>query len=213
MTDETLGTRAAEASVEDELTLGAATPDLDELDAEDVTGEITEEDYDFGAFVEGSRSTRLAVRPAMRGDLLAEMDTIVMQVEDAEKAGASAEVVDGLVEKYTALKDEFESSRRRVVVEARSSGRRDRLVKRLEREGLQRPGKKSTPEQHTKYTTEVMLALLADQIVFPTKGLTVDALRRLLDVNEPALNLIYAAAEKANKSPAKVVTPDFLRGR
>lgn len=211
MTDETLATRTAKTAAVEDLPLGAAAPDLDEPQFEDASVELNEEDFDFGAFVEGARPTRRAVRVAMRADLLEVLDSIVLAVEDAERQD-DQERVDELLEEYERTKAAFEASRRRIVVEGRSSQWRRRQLKRFEREGLTQPGKKAPAEAHTAYTQETLLRLLAGQIVHPTKGVTVEALRHLLETNEPALNQIWQAAEDASSKVA-AVSPDFSRGR
>ncbi|HLS14130.1 MAG TPA: hypothetical protein VK095_06420, partial [Beutenbergiaceae bacterium] len=152
-------------------------------------------------------------RPAMRGDLLAVMETIVMRVEDAEKRG-DTEAVDRLAGEYEEARAEFEASRRVFVVEARSTHRRRELEKQLEKRGLvQKPGKKASEQEKQDYARTLMAHQLADQVVSP-KGVTAEGIEKLLDVNEPALDLIFAAAQRANSQAAKApVTPDFLRGR
>ena len=213
MTDETLGSKSTTPdpeAVPDEV-LGAPAPEEAEVEelygVEDATAPVTEEDFDFSAFVQGARSTRRSVRVTLRADLMADLDILLDQIEDAEKRG---EDTDALVGEFEATKAQMLASQRRIVVEARSSEWIKRQRKIAEKTGLQVPGKKASDEQFEHYQRELLLRQMAGQIVHPTKGVTVDALRHLYETNEPELNKIFEAVQSANRSPAGV-TPDFSR--
>jgi len=213
MTDETLGSRRTNDEAIEDLTLATPVPETDDVpDIEDITEDLSEEDFDFGAFVEGARPTRRAVTVTMRADLAADMDILVERVAAAEKAGDTEEV-EALVEEFEQVRAVFLASRRRVIVEGRSHEWLVRQEKIAEKEGVAKPGKKASDAELRAYTVEIMLRQIAGQIVHPTKGVTVAALRTLLERSEPELNKIWQACRQANTQPAQVVTPDFSRGR
>lgn len=210
MTDETLGSRKAKTEPIEDETLGQAAPDPDEPEILDIPADLTPEDFDFDEFVQGARPNRHAVRVPVRGDLLARMQMLVMRIEEAERSGQD---VDGLVDDYEEAKAEFEANRPLFIVEGRSTTRRRQIEKRLEKLGVQRPGKKASDKEHEEYARTLMLHQLADQVVHP-KGVTAEGLEALMEANEPAVDLIFSAAQRANSVAAKApVTPDFSRGR
>ena len=106
-----------------------------------------------------------------------------------------------------------EANRPLFIVEGRSTTRRRQIEKRLEKLGVTRPGKKASDEEQEDYARTLMLHQLADQVVHP-KGVTAEGLEALMEANEPAVDLIFSAAQRANSVAAKApVTPDFSRGR
>ena len=210
MTDETLGSRKAKAEPIEDETLGQAAPDPDEPEILDIPADLEPEDFDFDEFVEGVRPNRHAVRVASRPDLLARMDMLVMRIEDAQRSG---EDIDALVAEYEETKAEFEDSPRLFILEGRSTTRRRQIEKRLEKQGIARPGKKAPAEAHEEYARQLTAHLLADQVVHP-KGVTADGILALWEANEPAVDAIFSASQRANSVAAKApVTPDFSRGR
>ncbi|MGC0144469.1 hypothetical protein [Pseudactinotalea sp. Z1732] len=210
MTDETLGSRKAKAEPIEDEALGQAAPDPDEPEILDIPADLTPEDFDFDEFVQGARPNRHAIRVPVRGDLLGRMQMLVMRIEEAERAGQD---VDELVGEYEEAKAEFEANRPLFIMEGRSTTRRRQIEKHLEKLGVQRPGKKATDEEYGDYAKTVMLHQLADQVVHP-KGVTAEGLEALMEVNEPAVDLIYAAGQRANSVAAKApVRPDFSHGR
>ncbi|MGC0251506.1 hypothetical protein [Pseudactinotalea sp. Z1748] len=210
MTDETLGSRKAKAEPIEDEALGQAAPDPDEPEILDIPADLTPEDFDFDEFVQGARPNRHAVRVASRPDLLARMDMLVMRIEDAERTGQDT---DELVAEYEEAKVEFEASRRLFIVEGRSTARRRQIEKRLEKLGVTRPGKKASDREREDFARTVMLHQLADQVVYP-KGVTAGGLEALMEANEPAVDAIYSAAQRANTVAAKApVRPDFSHGR
>lgn len=182
------------------------TPAVDEADAElgveDVTVEVADEDFDFGAFVQGVRATRRAVTLVMRGDLVAEMETLVTDIEAAEKRDEST---DALMAEYQAARTAFEGSKRRVVVEAKSTDWLTRLHKTLKKSN-------GLDVKNAEDRAEILLHQVAGQIVHPTKGVTVKALQHLFETAEPEVDKLWQAVNSANKGQAGV-SPDFSRGR
>lgn len=198
--------------------------DTDPDEIEDVSPELVEEDFDFGALVEGILPTRKRVRIYPNGHLLGQVEELVERIDAAESDDEAA-----------ALLEQFETLNARmrqavvIVVEGRSSERLSEIEREAYRGGVPNPAKiaarlakSKLPEDHPKRdemqadadrgVMEVMLRQIADQIVHPTKGVSVDALKALRAKAEPELDRIYRACREAN-SQSVGVSPDFSPGR
>lgn len=179
----------------------AVTEDDAEYGIEDATTETSPEDFDFGAFVEGARPGRRRVTLTMRPDLIAVMEAAITRAEAAEKAG-DQDALNRAVADYEAARATYDASRRPVIVEARSTEWIQNIEKR---------GKKDHGLDVKKGEDRVTLLLrqIAGQIVHPTKGVTVEALRHLYEVSEPEIDKLYRACASANRGGG--VAPDFSR--
>lgn len=179
----------------------AVTDDDAALGIEDATQTVAPEDFDFAAFVEGARPGRRAITLSMRGDLIAEMELLIGRIEDAEKRGDNA-AVDALLGEYEQTKGEYLAARRAIIVEARSTEWLQNLQKQAKKQhGLdpKKPGDNLT----------IMLRQMAGQIVHPTQGVTVEALRRLYETSEVELDKLWRACQSANSTSG--VVPGFSR--
>lgn len=171
-----------------------------ELGIEDVAHDIAPEDFDFATFVEGARPARRRVTISTREDLIAEMERIVTLIERAETAGES---IDDLVGEYEQVRATYEAGRRPIIVEARST----EWLRKVEKDAKKRH--KLDPNKPEDAAT-IMLRQIAGQIVHPTNGVTVPALRTLLENAEPQIDKIFRACQSANRAGGGVA-PDFSR--
>lgn len=193
-------------------------PDIENIDAP-----LDEEDFDFGALVEGILPTRKRVHIYPNGHMLGQVEELLDRIEAAE-----GDEVDALRERFDALNARMRQSVT-VIVEGRSSERLAQVEKDAYREGVPNPAriaqklaKSKLPDEHPQRDAlkadadrgvmEVMLRQIADQIVHPTKGVSVEALKALRDKAEPELDRIFRACREAN-SQSVGVTPDFSLGR
>ena len=193
-------------------------------DIEDVTPDLAEEDFDFGALIEGILPTRKRVRIYPNGHLLEQVEELIERIENAE----SDEAADALLAQYETLNAKMRESRV-VVVEGRSSERLQEIERAAYADGVpnaeklaKKLAKSKLPEDHpqrdamqadaSRGIVEVMLRQVADQIVHPTQGVSVEALKALRDKAEPELDRIYRACREANSQSAGV-SPDFSPGR
>lgn len=183
------------------LGVPAVTDDDAEYGIEDATVETTPEDFDFAAFVEGARPGRRRVTLTMRPDLIAVMEAAITRAEAAEKAGDHAGI-DAAVADYEQARATYEASRRPVIVEARST----EWIQNIEKRGKKDHG--LDPKKAEDRVT-LLLRQIAGQIVHPTKGVTVEALRHLYEVSEPEIDKLYRACASANRGAG--VAPDFSR--
>lgn len=190
-----------EAPRDEPLAAPVVTEDEAELGIEDVAHDVAPEDFDFAAFVEGARPGRRAVTLTMRSDLIAEMELVIDRIEAAENAG---EPIDDLLAEYQQLRATFDASRRKVIVEARST----EWLRKIERDAKKRH--KLDPKKPEDAVT-IMLRQIAGQIVHPTKGVTVEALRHLAETAEPEIDKLFRACQSANRTTG--VAPDFSRSR
>lgn len=197
--DETLG---APSGVSDDEVLAAMPEPEDETEAP------TEEDYDFGAFVEGVRPTRRSVVLYGRGDLRASYDELSDAIQIGEAAGKDMGEQRALLEEAA---DELLGSGRKVVVEARSTDWVQQFFKDAKKRGINPEAKGLSDGQRLEQTRKLILEQIAAQIVYPRKGVSADALAKLQSVNEVEIDKLYRAVRDANAKPA--VTADFLQAR
>lgn len=208
MTDDSLGTPAID-EVDDEP-LGTVT-EPEEPESRDITRDPDPEDFDFDEFIAGVRPGRRAVKVTMRADLSAELDHLIHRAEELPKdmepeERKIAEAV--LLDEFEAVKAQILASQRVFVVEARSSHRTNQIIKRMEKVGLPKPGKKATEEEVESWNNELGLHRLADAIVVPS-NVTVEGLRKLDQVAEAEIQKLFGAFIDASQNPTKAVTPNF----
>src|SRR5690606_33388674 len=120
---------------------------------------------------------------------------------------AEGDEVDALREQFDALNARMRQSVT-VIVEGRSSEHLAQVEKDAYREGVPNPAriaqklaKSKLPDEHPQRDAlkadadrgvmEVMLRQIADQIVHPTQGVSVEALKALRDKAEPELDRIF----------------------
>lgn len=202
MTDDLLGT-TDNKPVDDDV-LGSST------EVEDITEDVTPEDFDFDAFVAGVRPGRRAVRITMRADLVADIDKIAVEAESVEDS--NGDEMWELYERLQETKQQIWDSQRTFVVEGRSDHRRRQVVKKMEKLGFEKPGKKASDDEQRDYYHEVALHCLADGIVTPS-NVTVDGLRKLYEISSAEIDKLSGAFQDASNNPTKGVDPNLSLGR
>ena len=203
MTDDVLGAPQDDQNTTDEALGG--NPDV-----EDITNDVTPEDFDFDAFVDGVRPGRRAVRVNMRADLVAELDQILIKADGLEDP--NGEEAQALLARFEEIKKQIEASRRVFVVEARSEHRARELVKQMEKLGLPQPGKKADEDEIREWNEELAIRRLADSIIVPS-NVSVEGLKKLRNVAESEVNKLYGALHDANTNPTKATDPNLSRRR
>lgn len=199
MTDDVLGTPTNDDNVQDD-SLGA-NPDV-----LDITNDVTPEDFDFDAFMDGVRPGRRAVRVTGRADLAAEIDKIAIQAEGLEDP--NGEEAQALLEHFETVKSQIAASQHVFVVEARSDHRGRQIVKQMEKQGITEPGKKASQDEIREYQEELAIRRLADGIVIPS-NITVEGLKKLEERAPSEVNKLYGAFHEVNTNPTKSVDPNF----
>src|SRR5690554_5211779 len=156
----------------------ATEPDPDDREAaltedypepEDVTELAAEEDYDFGAFVEGVRPTRRAVVLYGRNDLRAVYDEMKDMIEVGESTGRDMAEQKALLAEAA---EDLLGSGRRVVVEARSSDWVRQFAKDMKKRGVDPDAKGLSDGQRREVHRKLIHEQIAAQIVHPSKGVT-----------------------------------------
>ena len=183
-----------------------------EGDIVDITKELNVEDFDFGAFVDGVRPGRRAVKITMRADLMLELDRIIAEYEATDKEDRDEEE---LLTRVNAVKAEVIASQRMFVIEARSDARIDEIKEEMRTLGKPEPNRKATEEMRRAWREELLLRRLADAIITPS-NVTYEGLAKLREVAESQINLLVGTMQMVNSNPTdgvKGVTPDFSRGR
>lgn len=175
-------------------------------DVVDITEDVTPEDFDFDAFVDGVRPGRRAVRVTMRADLAAEIDQIAIQADALEDP--NGEEAQTLLDRFEQIKEQIAASQKVFVVEARSEHRMRQIVKQMEKLGITKPGKKADEDEIREYNEELALRRLADAIVVPS-NVSVDGLRKINEVAESEINKLFGALHDASTNPTKSVDPNF----
>ncbi|MEE6273522.1 hypothetical protein V2J56_09205 [Georgenia sp. MJ206] len=214
--DATLGSKTTTAPTDpaerdETLTGGAVYIDDAEDEIREVAHDVAPEDFDFAEFVSGARPGRRAVTLTMRSDLIAEMELIIGRLEAIEAAAAKAgtepdeAAVNELAADYQEIRATYEASRRTVIVEARST----EWLRKVERDAKKHHGLDAKKNPADGVT--IMLRQIAGQIVHPTQGVTVEALRRLSETSEPEIDKLFRACRTANASTG--VAPDFSQSR
>lgn len=175
-------------------------------DVVDITNDLTPEDFDFDAFVDGVRPGRRAVRVTMRADLAAEIDQIAIQAEALEDP--NGDEAQALYDRFEQIQAQIVASQRMFVVEARSDHRGRQIIKQMEKQGITEPGKKATQAEIQEWNEEVAIRRLADAIVIPS-NVTVDGLKKLEERAPSEVNKLYGAMHQVNTNPVKGVDPNF----
>ena len=175
-------------------------------DVVDITNDLTPEDFDFDAFVDGVRPGRRAVRVTMRADLAAEIDQIAIQAEALEDP--NGDEAQTLYDRFEQIQAQIVASQRMFVVEARSDHRGRQIIKQMEKQGITEPGKKATQAETQEWNEEVAIRRLADAIVIPS-NVTVDGLKKLEERAPSEVNKLYGAMHQVNTNPVKGVDPNF----
>ncbi|HEY4536436.1 MAG TPA: hypothetical protein VIG71_10795 [Enteractinococcus sp.] len=175
-------------------------------DVVDITNDLTPEDFDFDAFVDGVRPGRRAVRVTMRADLAAEIDQIAIQAEALEDP--NGDEAQALYDRFEQIQAQIVASQRMFVVEARSDHRGRQIIRQMEKQGITEPGKKATQAEIQEWNEEVAIRRLADAIVIPS-NVTVDGLKKLEERAPSEVNKLYGAMHQVNTNPVKGVDPNF----
>ena|SRR5690554_5028838 len=210
-----------------EVSLADATPepdddgdDLDEL-IEDATEDMAEDDFDFGAFVDGVRPTRRAVVLYQHNDVRAEVDILSEKVRVGKMAGEDVSEYETLLQQAA---EHVLSSGRKVIVEARGSDWQQQFRKDMKARGIDPYAKKFRADQleklpeakrekrlaeHRDQLSAYVNHMIAAQIVHPTTGVDADAIARLAANSEQEVEKLHRAVQDANRQPG--VSVDFLR--
>lgn len=174
------------------------TEDMTDDVIADVTPELDPAAFDLDAWISGATPTVRAVTLYQRPDLLGEIDALQRQLRIAEQVGdddrgmndASPDGIRGQLEQVAR---DFEASALTFKVQGRSDEARDRIKKRLKKQGV-------TDEE------TVVLHQLADAVIEPA-GVTPEQLRRLQEASEPQLKMLLTAASLAHYQPPAVDVP------
>lgn len=166
----------------------------------DATPELDPASFDLDAWIGGVTGTVRAVTLYQKSNLVAEIETLQRELRiaesmSAEDRGMNDPTPDGIRRQIEQVAREFESSTIVVKVEGRSDEARERIAKRLKKQGV-------TDEE------TVLLHQMADAIVEP-KGITPEWLRKLWEASEPQYKMLLVAASLANYQPPQV-NVDFL---
>jgi len=164
----------------------------------DVTPELDPESFDLDAWIGGVTGTVRAVTLYQRSDLLGVIDELQRELRIAEQVPAEDRGMndpgpDSIRQRIEQAAREFEASGVVFKVEGRSDEARDRIKKRLKKQGV-------TDEE------TVVLHQLADAIIEP-KGVTPEFLRKLQDRSEAQLRMLLVAMGKAAIEAPKVDVP------
>lgn len=173
---------------------------------EDATEEQDAEDYDFLAFVRGVRPTRRAVTIYQRGDMRELIDVLEEKIRVAKMAGADTAEDERLLADAAA---EVLGSGRRVVVEARSSDWVKQFRKDMKARGIDPFNKKASDEGRSVMMTKYVNELIAGHIVYPTTGISAEAIAALAENSETEVDMLHRAVRAADGQRA--VSPDFLQ--
>lgn len=164
----------------------------------DESSELDPDTFDLDAWIGGATATVRAVTLYQRPDLIAEVDRLKEELRIAETIsdedrGMNDPTPDGVRQQLTEVARQWEASRLTVKIEGRSDEAREKIAKRLKKQGV-------TDEE------TIVLHQLADAIIEP-KGLTAEKLRKLQAVSEPQVKLLLVSAAYANGQPPRVDVP------
>lgn len=175
-------------------------------DIEDVTEPLSEDDYDFAAFVAGVRPTRRAVMLYQNNDVRADYDLLKEKIEMKRAAG---EDVSEDQELLAEVAGELIGSGRKVIVEARSSDWVKQFRKDMKKRGIDLSKEKVSDEARAMMTTQFVNEFIAAHIVYPRTGISADAIAALSQANEQEVERLHQAVRSADGE--RGVSPDFLR--
>ena len=175
-------------------------------DIEDVTEPLSEDDYDFAAFVAGVRPTRRAVMLYQNNDVRADYDLLKEKIEMKRAAG---EDVSEDQELLAEVAGELIGSGRKVIVEARSSDWVKQFRTDMKKRGIDLSKEKVSDEARAMMTTQFVNEFIAAHIVYPRTGISADAIAALSQANEQEVERLHQAVRSADGE--RGVSPDFLR--
>lgn len=198
----------------DESSLGDEGPDFVQAVSDavvDTTPDVSADDFDFEAFLQGARPSHRSVRLYMRPDLVATMEELADRLQ---AAGDTIEDDDPLLAEFLATKQAFYASGRWFTLEGRSGEWIDATRKtmaakyglKVEKDGTLGEGK-----QRAEALQAIMVRLLAEQIVTPS-NVTPEGLATLAERSPSEFRKLLAAQGIVNSSLAelaKVLTVDF----
>lgn len=175
-----------------------SNPELDGDVTTDDTPDLDPATFDLDAWIGGVTGTVRAVTLYQRSDLLGQIDELQRELRIAEQVssedrGMNDPTPDGIRQRIEQAAREFEASGAVFKVEGRSDESRERIAKRLKKQGV-------TDEE------TVVIHQLADAIVEP-KGVGPEFLRKLGERSEPQLRMLMVAMGRANFEPPKVDVP------
>jgi hypothetical protein len=170
---------------------------LDDV-AADETPDLDPATFDLNAWISGARGTVRAVTIYQRPDLVGRVDELsrelrLAELVPAEDRGMNDPTPEGIRRELEQVAREFERSGLTIKIEGRSDEARDRIKKRLKKQGVS--------DEET-----VLFHQLADAIVEP-QGVTPEFLRTLGEKSEPQLKKLLVASGLANYEPPKVDVP------
>lgn len=190
----------------EERSLADAAEAQDEPKVVDASlAEVSVEDFDVDAFLDGVRPTRRAVKLYQRADLVGPLEE---RVQELETAGEDPEQD----EQVKALYAQFHASGKWFTVEKRSSEWERKFRKDTARAldiTLDDDGNVSNAEDGLTLS----LAQAAAQTIIPS-GVTTEKLRKFWNTNQNEVAKLFMAVQLANQQTAeqsRVVAPDFSR--
>lgn len=166
-----------------------------------VTDDTPEPDpatFDVAAWVSGVTGTIRSVKLYQRADLLADVDDLTQRLRvaesvSAEDRGLNEESPSSIRQELEQVAHQFEASAVTFKVQGRSDDWREKVQKRLKKAGV-------TDDD------EVLFHQVAESVVEP-KGVTVEVLRALAEVNETQYKMLVVASSLANNQPPRVDLP------
>lgn len=177
---------------------------------EDGTSLPAPEDYDFAEMVAGVKPNRARVRIRPRSDLRPVLDELAEWFRDMEGKDVPADVLAEREAEWDRVKAEYDRTFV-VVIEGRTSDWVRDFYRGLKAKGVDPNRKGLSAEAKAEHTRRQVNALIAAQIVHPTKGVTESAIAALAEANEPEASKLYTALTQVNTRPG--VDAGFLRGR
>lgn len=192
---------------------GQPVPPENDVELVDVSPPLDPEDFDFDAFLEGARPFRRAVRLFMRADLIAEMDELAGQINNAPQGADTTK----LVTQFYATKDAFYASGRWFVLEARSPEWVEAARKELAKEfglSIKKSGELGDGPRREEALEQMTHEMLRRQIVTPTK-VSRDNLEKLAARSPGEYRKLLVTQGFVNANLAErsgVLTVDFSRG-
>lgn len=164
----------------------------------DASPDLDPEDFDVDEWVSGVTKTVRAVKLYRRGDLVALQDDLQQRLRVAraipdEDRGLNDESPEAVAQELERVARDFEASAAWWKVEGRTNESRERIAKRLKKDGV-------TDED------VVSMHQLADAVIKP-EGVTVAVLARLRESSEAQYNLLVQAYVMASGQAPRVDVP------
>lgn len=163
----------------------------------DATPALDPATFDLDAWIGGATATVRAVTLYARADLIAEIDELSRQLRIAESIPDDDRSMgdpspEGIRQQLEQLAQAFEASALVFKVEGRSDEAREKIAKRLKKQGVD------------EY--DIVLHQLADAIVEP-RGVTPAQLRLIGQRSESQLKMLVTASSMASFQPPRVDVP------